>query len=190
MWEFVLGQAAALVTFFAFPALQYVLLKRFARREGRPELWFLPRWGFRLVIHNITGKKKLSEIRYRALLRRRIPAGEGSSVTTFDDQMLLERDDFFLFPGMDQVLLSFRVEREGDGLVLVHTDKLGNEKNRFLVTRDHRLIVDYTANIENFFNFDVRLARRTQLYGGSMEALEFPGDKEKEFKLDEIREIG
>ena len=189
MWEFVLGQAVALATFFGFPALQYLLLKRFARREGRPELWFLPRWGFRLVIHNITGKKKLSEIRYRALLRRRIPAGDGSSVVTFEDQMLFERDDFFLFPGTDQVLLSFRVERLPEGLVFVHTDKLGNQKNRFSVTRDHSLIVDYMANIENFFNFDVRLARRTQLYGKSMETLVSPGDKEKEFPLDEIREI-
>ena len=81
-----------------------------------------------MVIHNITGKKKLSEIRYRALLRHRIPAGDGSSVVTFDDEMLLE-EDFFLFPGTDQVLLSFRIERVPDGLVFVHTDKLGSEKN-------------------------------------------------------------
>ena len=189
MREFILAQAVALATFFAFPALQYLLLKRFALREGRPELWFLPRWGFRLVIHNITGKKTLSDIRYRALLRRGIPAGDGSTVVTFEDQVLLERDDYFLFPGADQVLLSFSVERVPEGLVLIHTDKLGNEANRFSVTRDHRLIVDYTANIENFFNFDVRLARRTQLYGASIEALVAPGDREKEFSLDEIREI-
>lgn len=99
--EFILGQVVALVTFFGFPALQYLLLKKFPRREERPELWFLPRWGCRLVVHNITGKKKLSDIRYRALLRRRIPAGDGSSVATFEDQAILERDDFFLFPGTD-----------------------------------------------------------------------------------------
>ena len=73
--------------------------------------------------------------------------------------------------------------------MFVHTDKLGNEKNQFSVTRNHSLIVDYTANIENFFNFDVRLARRTQLYGKSMETLVDPGDSEKEFPLDQIREI-
>lgn len=188
--EFILGQVVALVTFFGFPALQYLLLKRFAKREGRPELWFLPRWGFRLVVHNITGKKKLSDIRYRALLRRRIPAGDGSSVATFEDQAILERDDFFLFPGTDQVLLSFRMERAQEGLVFVHTDKLGNEKSRLSVTRDDRLIVDYTANVENFFNFDIRLARRAILHGGSLEALSDPGTDEREFELDEVREIG
>jgi hypothetical protein len=189
MWEFILGQAVALATFFGFPALQYLLLKRFARREGRPELWFLPRWGFRLVIHNITGKRKLSDIRYRVILRRRIPAGDGSSVATFEDQMLFEHDEFFLFPGTDQVLLSFRVDQGPEELVLVHTDKLGKEIKRLSVTADHTLIVDYTANIENFFNFDVRLARRTQLFGKSMRALAAPGDQEKEFPVDQIREI-
>ena len=188
--EFALSQVAALLTFFGFPALQYLLLKRFARREGRPELWFLPRWGFRLVIHNITGKKKLSGIRYRALLRRRIPAGEGSSVATFEDQILLERDDFFLFPGTDQVLLSFRIERGSQGLELVHTDKLGREQSRHHVTPENLLVVDYTANIENFFNFDVRLAKRAILHGRSFEALADPGIDEKEFKVDEVREVG
>jgi hypothetical protein len=188
--EFVLAQLVALVTFVAFPALQYLLLKRFARREGHPELWFLPRWGFRLVIHNITGKKRLSEIRYRALLRRTIPGGDGSSVATFEDQTLLERDDFFLFPGTDQVLLSFRIERDPEGFVLVHTDKMGNEKSRLAVTRDDQLIVDYTANIENFFNFDIRLAKRAILRGVSLEALADPGTDESEFELDEIREVG
>lgn len=189
MWEFAIGQVVALITFFAFPAFQYLFLKRFARNEGRPELWFLPRWGFRLVIHNISGKKTLSDIRYRALLRRTIPAGNGSSVATFEDQTLLEREDFFLIPGTDQVLLSFKIQPSSEGPVLVHTDKLGNEKTRFLITREHRLVVDYTANVENFFNFDIRLAKRAQLYGESMEALIEPGDEEAEFTLDEIRGI-
>ena len=61
--EFFLGQVAALVTFFAFPALQYGLLKMFARRQGRPQLWFLPRFGFRLVVHNISGRRTLSDLR-------------------------------------------------------------------------------------------------------------------------------
>lgn len=58
------------------------------------------------------------------------------------------------------------------------------------MTRDDRLIVDYTANVENFFNFDIRLARRAILYGGSLEPLNDPGTDEREFELDEIREIG
>ena len=190
MGEFVVGQIVALVTFFAFPAAQYLLLKRFARQEGRPELWFLPRWGYRLVIHNITGKRRLSEIRYRAVLRRKHPAGHGSSVATFEDKTLLEREDFFLFPGTDQVLLSFRVERSASALVLVHTDKLGNPISRYDVTPHDRLIVDYTANVENFFNFDIRLAKRAVLRGESFEALASPGGAEGEFPLDEVRDVG
>ncbi|HEU0005134.1 MAG TPA: hypothetical protein VFS12_03990 [Terriglobia bacterium] len=58
------------------------------------------------------------------------------------------------------------------------------------MTQDDSLIVDYTANIENFFNFDIRLAKRTQLYGKPMVVLVAPGDREREFPLDEIREIG
>jgi hypothetical protein len=189
MWEFILGQVAALATFFAFPALQYILLKRYARSEGRPELWFLPQWGFRLVIHNITGQKKLSEIHYRAMLRHTILAGEGSSVNTYEDHILHEREEFFLFPNTDQVLLSFKVELAAEGLVLIHTDKLGKELNRFLVTKSHKLIVDYTANIENFFNFDVRLARRVQLSGTLIDKLKNPGAEEKEFELNDIVEI-
>ena len=71
----------------------------------------------------------------------------------------------------------------------MHTGKLGNEKSRFLVTCHHRLVVDYTANVENCFNFGIRLAKRAQLYGKSMEALIEPGNEEAEFTLDEIREI-
>ena len=63
----ILTQLLALVTFFAFPATQYLLLKRYSRREGRPDLWYLPAYGFRLVVRKIPGKKTLSNIRYRAL---------------------------------------------------------------------------------------------------------------------------
>lgn len=49
----VLQQLLALVTFFAFPTFQYLLLKRYARRQGDPQLWYLPAHGFRLVVRNI-----------------------------------------------------------------------------------------------------------------------------------------
>ena len=52
-----LGQFLALFTFFAFPAIQYIILKRFSKEHGKPELWYLPTFGFRLVIRNIPNKK-------------------------------------------------------------------------------------------------------------------------------------
>src|SRR5690348_7813851 len=126
MWEQLAAQLLALVTFFAFPAIQYGSLRRFSRQEGRPELWYLPRFGFRLVVHNISGRRTLSEIRYRTILRHIVPAGDGSSVHTFVDTVLTDREDFFLFPGTDQILLCFRLERAASSeLLLIQTDKLG-----------------------------------------------------------------
>lgn len=95
--EFFLGQLAALVTFFAFPAFQYWLLKHTAKNEGNPELWYLPKYGFRLVIRNLPRKKSLSNIRYRVLVRTVVPPSAGSSVATYQDILLVEKDDFFCF---------------------------------------------------------------------------------------------
>jgi hypothetical protein len=52
-----ISQLLALAAFFAFPAIQYLLLKRFARNEGQPELWYLPKYGFRVVIRNILARE-------------------------------------------------------------------------------------------------------------------------------------
>ena len=189
--DFFLGQVAALLTFFAFPAVQYGLLKVFARRQGRPQLWFLPRFGFRLVVHNISGRRILSDIRYKTILRRRISAGNGSSVATFEDTVLVEREDTFCFPGTDQVLLSFRLVSPDPGrYALVHTNKIGEELSRYDLTEADSLIADYTATIENFFNFDVRLAKRSELFSASWASLANPGVEEGQFPLDRIRDVG
>ena len=97
-----LGQLLALVTFFAFPAVRYVLLRRLARNAGQAELWYLPAYGFRLVMRNLPRKHTLSKIEYRAFLRTVIPASAGASVATFQDETLWERKEFFVFPGTDQ----------------------------------------------------------------------------------------
>jgi hypothetical protein len=178
------------VTFFAFPAVQFVLLKRFARREGRPELWYLPRFGYRLVIHNISGRKVLSELRYRTILRHYIPSGDGASVITLQDTTLDEEENMFLFPGTDQVLLSFRVEVDGSQLVLIHTDKVGADLARFPIADQDRLITDYIANVENLFNFDIRLAKRAELKGTTIRTMAQLREKEQELPLDRIRDVG
>ena len=47
---------------------------------------------------------------------------------TFDDFELSERSEFFLFPGTDQILLQFKLEKDHNGIPsFIHTDKLGNE---------------------------------------------------------------
>jgi hypothetical protein len=179
-----------LITFFAFPAIQFVLLKRFARREGRPELWYLPRYGYRLVIHNISGRKMLSELRCRTILRHYIQPENGASVVTLQDTPLNEKEDMFLFPGTDQVLLSFRLEEVASQLVLIHTDKVGTELGRFELGDHDRLITDYIANIENLFNFDIRLAKRAELKGATMRSMARVRGDEQELRLDRIRDVG
>ncbi len=95
--ETFLVQLLALFAFFAFPLFEYIILKFSTRSEGHPQIWYLPAYGFRLVIRNLPKKKKLYDIRYRSLLRDIIPRCSGSSVKTFDDIELLECTDFFYF---------------------------------------------------------------------------------------------
>lgn len=159
--ETFIGQLIALLTFFAFPAIQYFLLKRFSKKEGRPELWYLPAYGFRLVIRNIPNKRTISDIKCRTFIRKIISANSGSSVSTLVDEVLVEREDFFLFPGYDQILLCFKVEGDNkDDLSFVHTDKLGKLIKEIHLKEVDVLISDYTANVENYFNFDIKLGKR------------------------------
>jgi len=149
-----ISQLLALGAFFAFPAIQYLLLKRFARSEGQPELWYLPKYGFRLVIRNIPGKRALSDLKYCARLRKFIPAAEGSSVATYEENVLTRQDDFFLFPGSDELILSFRIEGESeDNLHFLLTDKLGREIRRVPFANISVLIADYTATLDEPVQF-------------------------------------
>jgi len=187
-------QVLALVAFFAFPALQYVLLKRFSIREGRPELFYLPAYGFRLVVRNIPGKRSLSEIKYRALLREVVPAGDGASVATFHDTLLLQREDFFLFPGFDQVLVSFKLIGKESDLFFVHTDKLGAEISRFPIAPSVSLIADYSASLKNLLNFDVKLAKRAEVNAERLveafRAVKETPDQEQQFLPTRVRDVG
>ena len=159
-----LTQLLALIAFFAFPVIQYTLLKMYSRREGRPEIWYIPSYQhFRLVIRNIPGNKTLSDIKYRAIIRDVVLPNDECSVTTWPDRTIVEREDFFLFPESDQLLLCFRLEHGDTALNLVHTDKLGKTISRLIFPQTSLLLVDYSANLENLFNFDVRLAKRVEI---------------------------
>ena len=193
--EAFIGQIIALITFFAFPAIQYVFLKKYSAREGCPELWYLPAYGLRLVIRNLPGKKTLSDIKYRVRVREVMPACEGSSVATLSDTDVLEASDTFLFPGTDQILLSFQLYENDDGnLLIVHTDKLGKKVKEYVVFEDDtKLVVDYEANLENWFNFDVRIAKRVEIDGESLRGmLDAIGgnDVEQPFDISRVRNVG
>jgi hypothetical protein len=192
--ETFLGQILALMTFFAFPVLKYFALKRFSANEGAPELWYLPRYGFRLVIRNLPGKYVLSDLKQKAFLRSVIRSGQGASVATLQDEVVVERTDFFLFPGIDQILICFQLQGDtADNLSFVVTDKLGHEKSRLPLEDFQKLVCDYSATLNNPFNFNVKLAKRTELDKESL--IQFwqnlrEENVERSFSLSKIRDVG
>lgn len=193
-FDFFLGQLLALLTFFAFPAVQYLLLKRFTAREGAPQLWYLPPYGFRVVIRNLPGKRPLASIRYRALLRKEVPPTSGTTSPTFVDDLLHQREDFFLFPGVDQVLLAFTLAaRSDEEIEFVSTDLLGKERRRVPLTSFDRVVCDYEATVKNWFNFDVRIAKRVTIGTASLHKAwsSLQSTKEdQQFPLDEVVNVG
>lgn len=187
------SQLLALLAFFAFPVFQYVLLKVLTRREGRPELWYLPDYGFRLVLRNIPRKRVLTDIRYRSFARRVIGKSSGSSVATLADRPLDSGEEMVLFPGVDLVLLSFKLDKCAGGTVnLVHTDKLGAVNSTIKITSSDKLVCDYLATVQNFFNFNVNMGKRVEINGSSLssffEEIALTG-RERQFALDRVREI-
>lgn len=188
------SQLLALITFFAFPAIQYLFLKRFSQKEGSPELWYLSKYGFRLVIRNLPGKKTLSDMRVRTITRKTVPKSSGSSVATYQDEILVDQEDFFLFPGNDQVLVSFQIKgSKPTNLSFVLTDKLGEEKRKIKLADFDRIISYYTATIENLFNFDVKLAKQVEINSSTLiemwKKLQ-SDDREQRFEIDRVRDVG
>ena len=164
------SQFLALVTFFAFPAIQYILLKWAARQEGLPRLGYLPEYGFRLVIRNIPRKRFLKDIKYKVFLRNILPPSRGSKAYTFYDIDILSREEFFTFPNSDQTMLSFQLHGiDEQNIDFIVTDKLGNGiQNRIPLKNFEKLICDYSATIDNFFNFDVKVEKRVVIKSSSL----------------------
>jgi hypothetical protein len=188
------GQLIGLATFFAFPILQYVYLKFVTRKEGQPQLWYLPEYGFRLVIRNLPRENVLSDIKYRVFLRRIVPSSSGSSVKTYQDDSLLTQEELFLFPGNDQVLVSFQLKSNNPKeLNFILTDKLGKEHKRVPIAEFDCLICDYVATVENLFNFDVKIAKRAEIKSSSLRSVwEKTKNENTEscFSIDRIRDVG
>ena len=174
LWIDILKQVAsqwiALVTFFAFPVIQYLFLKTISRRMGQPELWYLPSYGFRLVIRNLPHKKTLTDIKYRTFIRSYIPESAGSSVATLADRPVSSGEDMVLFPKTDQILLSFNLRKNDKPnaertLTLMITDKMGAEKTAIELRKEDRLVCDYSAVIQNSLKFNVQTGKRVEIYG-------------------------
>jgi hypothetical protein len=90
------GQLLALAAFFAFPIFQYVFLWITSKNEGKPELWYLPDHGFRLVMRNIPRRRTFYNVRYKTLVRGFISASKGSSVESWKDDEIVNETEFFL----------------------------------------------------------------------------------------------
>jgi hypothetical protein len=166
-----IGQLIALFAFFAFPVIQYMLLKAFSRKEGSPELWYLPDHGFRLVIRNLPRKRILTDIRYRVSVRQMQPSSKGSSVASIMEKRLLTREDMALFPGIDQILLEFKLYQGDDGIkegnvILAPSSGYADEGQSAIdIGISDRVVCNYSATIQNFFNFNVQLGKRVEITG-------------------------
>ncbi|WP_353779679.1 hypothetical protein [Winogradskyella sp. 3972H.M.0a.05] len=161
--DHIIGVIIGFITFFIFPISEHIAKRLFSKELGNPELWFLPEFGFRLVIRNIPNETKLYDIKYQSKIIKIIPSTAYSSVSTIDETMLTETEEFFLFSGSDQVMLSFQLNNIENEIVFVHTDKLGKEKCSYPLSKIDNVICDYMANIDNKFHFDVKKGRRVNI---------------------------
>ena len=194
LWSRVIDQLLALLAFFFFPIIQYLWLKYRSKNEGRIKLWYLPAYGFRLVIRNLPRRHTLSDIKYRVLMRKVVSPSTGATVATLIDTPVHEKEDFFLFPGNDQILLSFQIKGEAqDKLIFTITDKLGNEQETIPLAEFERIICDYSATLNNLFNFNMRLAKRGEISSATLKTLwqkVRSTPHEDEFAIDRVRNVG
>jgi hypothetical protein len=191
-----LSQLIALIAFFAFPAVQYVLLKTLSRKEGNPELRYLPDHGFRLVIRNLPRKRILTDIRYRVSVQQVRPSSQGSSVASITETRFHTREDMAIFPGIDQILLEFKLYQDANGLregrVVVAPGAGYSDKGQSAIEVgiSDRLVCDYSATVQNFFNFDVQVGKRVEITGYNLFAMLveiLASDTEKRFPLGGVR---
>lgn len=192
----VIGQLIALFAFFAFPATQYVLLKTLSRKEGNPELWYLPDHGFRLVIRNLPRKRILTDIRYRVSVRQVLSSSKSSTVASIAEKRLLTRDHMVLFPGIDQILLEFNLYQAADGIkegriILAQSSGYADQDQPFVeIGVSDRLVCDYSATIQNYFNFDVQVGKRVEITGYKLFVMlveTLAANVEQSFPLDCVR---
>lgn len=160
MLELVLSQLLALCAFFAFPVIQYLLLRAKLKNEAKCELWFLSDYCFRLVVRGIPAKKILSNLNFIVTIRKVIKPSKGSPVRTLVDDIVEVGSTLFLFPGTDKVLLCFRIESNGGEMALVITNKLGDELRRYTFESFDYIACDYLVTVKYLFHFNVSIGKR------------------------------
>jgi len=99
-------------------------------------------------------------MRWRAIVRKLRPSPDNPQLDLCDDTELHSREDFFLFPGGDQILAAFTLRQEKDHISLVSTSVTGKERQRVPINGNAFLICDFIGTIENPLNFDFRVAKR------------------------------
>lgn len=191
--DHVIGVILGFITFFLFPIVEYLGKRKMSRNFGNPELWYLPAYGFRLVIRNIPNKIRLYNLKYRAKVVSSIPASSGSSVSTLDEVIIVDSEDFFLFPGYDQIILSFQLESIQGKVFFTHTNKLGKEHDSFDINNIDRVVCDYMAQIDNKFHFDLSIGKRVSISKNELKNfldLISKNDVEQHMNLNDIYSVG
>lgn len=154
------GQLIALAAFFIFPIIQYILLRIISRKEGAPELWYLPSYGFRLVIRNKLGRKVLKEIRYSSRILGSVPSPDDSGTITTKTVTSFAGERLFLFPKTDFIIISFQLLPTPEGTKFVYTNDLGVHNINMNIDEFSEIRCDYLATIHNFFNFHIQIGKR------------------------------
>ncbi|WKN45963.1 hypothetical protein [Tunicatimonas pelagia] len=161
--DHLIGVLIGLSMFLLYPIIEYLGKRGFSKNEGDPELWYLQDYGFRLVIRSLPKKIMLFDLKYKSRIRKVIPTTRDSSVSTLDEEILVNSEDFFLLPGYDQVILSFQLIRSEGIPYLIRTNKNEGEQSKFKLDDIDYLVCDYTAHVDNRFHFDVFVGRRVEI---------------------------
>lgn len=140
----------------------YVVSGVYAKRSvGTGECWWLPGANtFRFVIRNIPRKGNLVGLRYRAWLRRELPASDGISVGTFVDHDLTEDERLLLPGGQDLPVVCFRLEEADSTLTFVRTDKMGAAEDTHVVDGEtFKLMVEFSVRARTWLLFKHEVSR-------------------------------
>ena len=140
----------------------YLGSSSYARRcVATAECWWLPgAKTFRFVIRNMPRQANLFGIRYRAWLRRDVPATDGISVGTLMDDDLVQGERLLLPGGQDLPAICFRLEATDSGLKFVVTDKMGTpQDSRSIDDEVARLMVEFSAKARTWFLFKHEVSR-------------------------------
>ncbi|MGH9382937.1 MAG: hypothetical protein ACRD2N_01385 [Vicinamibacterales bacterium] len=143
--------------------LFYVASAAYTKRcVAKAECWWLPGDAntFRFVIRNRHRKGNLFGIRYRAWLRKDIPASESISVDTFTDTELAQGERLLLPGGDDLPMVCFRLENAGAALNLIVTDKMGNREDSRPIDDDSaRIMTEFSARARTWLLFKHEISR-------------------------------